>query len=481
MSVNENGVQGKEEQLAAASMRQALPPQCIEAEVKILCSCFLLPQVVPDIVYSLSPDAFYVTANKLIYESICFLYQQGQPTDMIHVAEHLRGRKLLQTVGDTPALCNIMSDLPTTEIVPYVKLVTDKWIRRKLIAHAYEIMSMGYEVNEPLEGILNTSEQKIFSLSLLSPADSTVHNAFVANAAHAKLLEQSRIFKTGLNRLDDLIISLEADTLTVLAGRPSMGKTAIGLALSLKQVFIHKKPVIYFSLEMTREQLEYRLWSLIAADPRYTEYNLTPVTGHRIRQHLSGQIPFSQAEYDNLCMVSALSMDVSLYINDRRDISPQGIIAEARRVKAKEKDLGLVVVDYIQLLQSDGHSDYGDSAGKSLELAKIARSLYQLAKELECPVLVLSQLNRNVESRNDKRPTMSDLAQSGAIEWIADNVLLAYRDKYYNPNGNDDLEIIVAKARHGKTGKASVGFHLPTQLIYNLDDPLPPVLQHFVD
>jgi replicative DNA helicase len=456
--------------------RAELPPQSIEAEMAILCSCFFLPQALDSIAYTLKPEAFYATAHKYIYESMLSLHRQGQPTDLICVAEHLQGKRLLESVGGQAYLLQLAnSNVPRADLAPYERLVTDKWVRRELIRSAVDIIALAKEIDSPLENVLDTAEQKVFALSLLQSTEDTVHNAYVAEIAHQKLSETSRISRTGLNALDDLIIGLEADTLTVLAGRPSMGKTAIGLSLAMNQALIHNKPVAYFSLEMTKEQLEYRFWSMVAAHPAFAEHGVLPVTGHRIRQHLAGEVPFTKEEYENVTLASVLSMGVNLYINDRRDISVQGIAGEARRIRAKEKALGLVVVDYIQLLQTDGGDyDSAGSAGKSNEIAKIARGLYCLAKDLSCPVLVLSQLNRNVETRNDKRPTMSDLAQSGAIEWIADNVLLAYRDKYYNKqNGKEELELIVSKARNGKTGTAEIGFHLPTQLLYNLDEPMP--------
>jgi replicative DNA helicase len=215
---------------------------------------------------------------------------------------------------------------------------------------------------------------------------------------------------------------------------------------------------------MTKKQLEYRLWSLISVLECYQPSGLTPIAGDRIRKHRAGLQPLEYSEMESIVKVVGVASELPLYMNDNRGIKVNEIASAARQIKTKEKKLGLIVVDYLQMMASD------NGGNRSYELGDVARGLYKMAGDLNVPVLALSQISRGVESRQDKRPMMSDLSQSGILEMVADNIILAYRDEYYNPDTENQgiLELILAKARHGETGTLKVLFDRSYGLIKNM-------------
>jgi replicative DNA helicase len=282
----------------------------------------------------------------------------------------------------------------------------------------------------------------------------TEHNAGIAAAAFNQLEKNTPIYPTGLYDLDELMVGFEPGTLTLVAGRPSMGKTAVSTFLALQMMVMHELPVLIFSLEMTKKQLEYRLWSLISVLEKYRHLDLSPIGSKCIRRHRAGQQPLSDNELNSIASIVGIASELPLYINDSRGITVSGIASECRQIKAKEGKLGLVVVDYLQMMAEDS------GGNRSYELGDVARGLYKLAGDLDVAVLALSQVSRGVEARQNKRPGMSDLSQSGILEMVADNIIFAYRDEYYYPDTeqNGILELILAKARHGDTGTVKVLF-----------------------
>ncbi|MGL6340598.1 MAG: replicative DNA helicase, partial [Waterburya sp.] len=254
-------------------------------------------------------------------------------------------------------------------------------------------------------------------------------------------------------------------TLTILAGRPSMGKSAIANYFTLQMATKHQLPAVYFSLEMTKNQLQYRLWSLISEFHCYSHHNLTKIRGDRLRKQRAGKITLTSSEMDSIAKIIAICAELPIFINDNRGISVAGIASECRRIKARVGNLGLVVVDYLQMMAGENAS-----GNRSYDLGDVARGLYKLAGEIDAPILALSQVSRGVETRQDKRPMMSDLSQSGILEMVADNVIFAYRDEYYNPDTirENILELILAKARHGDTGKIELLFDKSCGMIDSL-------------
>lgn len=224
----------------------------------------------------------------------------------------------------------------------------------------------------------------------------------------------------------------------------------IAMNLALEMIHNHNLPVVIFSLEMSKMQLEYRLWSAISVSNKYESLLIKPLKSDRIRRHRSGFNPLSDTEFISINKVADISGELPLYINDSRGITVAGITNECRQIQALEGGLGLVIVDYLQMMAPD------TTGNRSYELGDVARGLYKMASDLNVPVLALSQISRAVEGRNNKQPMMSDLSQSGILEMVADNIILLYRDEYYHPKTIDKgiLELIVAKARHSETGTA---------------------------
>ena len=444
-----------------------LPPANIEAEEAILGGILFDPQAISPVESSLLPNAFYVSAHQEIYQTALKLYHQSNPTDFMAISTYLADRDRLDKVGGTAKLAQLLNrTVSAVNIDRYVNLVMDKFHRRRVIEVGHKIVDFGYDSTLELKKLLNDSEQEIFSVTQQRIRSGTDHNSEIAMSAFNQLESENPIYPTGIEELDKLIIGFEPGTLTLLAARASMGKSAISLYLALQQMIQHQLPVIIFSLEMTKHQMEYRLWSLMSRMDCYQHLDLTPINGHRLRQHRAGLSSLTEKEMESIAKIVEVAVDLPLYMNDNRGINVAGIASEARQVKAREGKLGLVIVDYLQMMAFD------NGGNRSYELGDVGRGLYQLAGELEVPVLALSQVSRGVEGRQNKRPMMSDLSQSGILEMVADNIIFAYRDEYYDANTSQPgvLELILAKARHGDTGTAEVLFDKSCGMIHSLKE-----------
>ncbi len=446
-------------------MNDRLPPQNIEAEEAILGGIMLDPEAMGRVCDCLISEAFYLDAHKDIYTAMQRLHTQGKPTDLLAVTNWLTDHDLLVRIGGRNKLVILVDrTVSAVNIDALAELILDKYTRRQLIKAGNEIVHLGYETETELPIILEQSEQKVFRVSQQQFSTNTEHNSTINIAAYEELTLENPIYPTGLHQLDDLIVGFEGGTLTLVAGRPSMGKSFIANFLAFQMMLLHNLPVVIFSLEMTKKQLEYRLWSLISATNAYQHLKLTPLASDRIRRHRSLNKPLADWEYKTIAKIVDIASELPLYINDSRGITVSGIASECRQIKAKEGKLGLVVVDYLQMMAEDS------GGNRSYELGDVARGLYKMAGELDVPVLALSQISRGVDGRQNKRPMMSDLSQSGILEMVADNIILAYRDEYYNQDTTDQgiLELIVAKARHGETGTATVLFDKYYGIIRNL-------------
>ena len=430
-------------------------PQNVEVEESILGGILISPGAMGRIVDLIVPEAFSVQAHTQIYQAALVLFRQDKPIDLMTVTSWLQDRRLLEKVGGKIRLVQLVNrTVSAVNIDRYAELVMNKYLRRQLIKVGYEIVNLGHDTANELDSVLDQSEQKVFQLSNQRLSSNTEHNSQIATAAYDQLDSNSPIYTTGLSELDELMVGFEPGTLTVLAGRPSMGKTAISLFLAFELALEHQLPVTLFSLEMTKKQLEYRLWSLISVSNRFEYLNLLPLRSESLRKHRAGLQPLTISELKSISRILEIATELPLYINDSRAITVSGIASECRQILAREEKLGLVVVDYLQMMASD------TGGNRSYELGDVARGLYKLAAELNVPVLALSQISRAVEARQNKRPTIADLSQSGILEMVADNVLLAYREEYYKPDVAEPnlLELILAKARHGNTGTAKVFF-----------------------
>jgi replicative DNA helicase len=430
----------------------ALPPQNIEAEESILGGILLDPKAMGRIVDFLAADAFHLRSHQEIYRAAVFLHGKGKPTDLMTVSSWLQDYQLLDEVGGIPRLLQLIErTVSAANIDRYAELVMDKYVRRQLIGTGGKVIELARDTTRELDEVLDGAEQEVFLVSNWGRTTRTLSNGEVASAAFTELEKNNPIYPTGLRELDNLIVGFEPGTLTLLAGRPSMGKSQAALFLALQMMVARRIPVVFFSLEMTAQQLEYRLWSLLSVHPHYCDCGFYPLRSGRIRQHRAGLAPLTEREHETIARVLGIATELPLYLNDDRGTTVVGIASECRRLISEGKRPGLVVVDYLQMMADDS-----PNGNRSYELGNVARGLYKMAGDLNVPVLALSQISRAVEGRNNKRPVMADLSQSGILEMVSDNVVLLYRDEYYNPDSSDRdvLELIVGKARHGLTGTA---------------------------
>jgi replicative DNA helicase len=441
-------------------------PANIEAEEAILGGILFDPLAMIRVQEKLVTEAFYLPSHQEIYRAALTLYRQCKPTDFMALCTYLSDRDLLDKVGGTARLAQLLNrTVSAVNIDRYTELVMEKYLRRQLIASGHEIVKLGYDFTAGLEDVLNDSQKKLFQVCERKMNHETDSTADISIECFRELESNNPIYETGLYDLDDLMVGFEPGTLTILAGRPSMGKSAIANFLTLQMANQHKLPALYFSLEMTKKQLQYRLWSLISQSRSFYQYDLTRIRGDRIRKQRAGKITLTQQEMDSIAKIIGICAELPIFINDNRGISVAGIASECRRIKARVGNLGLVVVDYLQMMASEQ-----SNGNRSYDLGDVARGLYKLAGEIDAPILALSQVSRGVESRQDKRPMMSDLSQSGILEMVADNIIFAYRDEYYNPDTvrENILELILAKARHGDTGKIELLFDKSCGMIDSL-------------
>jgi replicative DNA helicase len=441
-------------------------PANIEAEEAILGGILFDPTAISRVEADLRIEAFYLQTHQEIYRAALTLYRQSKPTDLMAVATYLHDRCLLEKVGGTTRLGQLLNrTVSAVNIDRYTEIVMEKYLRRQLIFSGNEIVKLGYDNLSELEDVLNDSQQKLFQIGERKMNQETDSTADISIACLNELENNNPIYETGLYDVDDLMVGFEPGTMTILAGRPSMGKSAIANFFTLQMAAKHKLPAVYFSLEMTKKQLQYRLWSLISQSRLFYERELYPIKGDRLRKQRAGKITLSRQEMDSIATIIAICAELPIFINDNRGITVAGIASECRRLKARVGNLGLVVVDYLQMMAGENAN-----GNRSYDLGDVARSLYKLAGEIDAPILALSQVSRGVEARQDKRPMMSDLSQSGILEMVADNIIFAYRDEYYNPDtvNQNILELILAKARHGDTGKIELLFDKSCGMIDSL-------------
>lgn len=426
--------------LAASS----LPPQNIEAEEIILGSLLFDPNAMGKIIDILPLEAFYVNAHRHIYEAARNLYFQGQPIDLMTVSTWLNDHNLLDKIGGTPKIISLLDrTVSSANIERYVPLITDKYIRRLLITTAKEISELGYDTTQDLDIILDEAEQKIFKLTQariqqgLVPISETLIDTFTEIQNFQEKIALPGI-STEFYDLDALTGGFQRSDLIIIAGRPAMGKTSFALNIAANIAKHHNLAVAIFSLEMSREQLAMRLLS-----------GEGKLESSRLK---SGRI--TEQEMEPLMTAMGSLSELPIYIDDSGYLTVMQMRSEVRRLQAEKKGkLGLVLIDYLQLMQ-------GSSDNRVQELSRITRSLKSLAREINAPIIALSQLSRAVEQRTNKRPMLSDLRESGSIEQDADLVIMLYRDEYYHPDTVDQgvAEIIVAKHRNGPTGQVKLIF-----------------------
>jgi len=423
-----------------------VPPQNIEAEQSVLGAILLDNEALLQALEIISPEDFYRESHRKIFQAMLELFEKNEPIDIITLTDYLRKNNQLENIGGVSFLTYLVNTIPTSANVRYhSKIVREKALMRGILVKATEIISMVYEENLSADEMVDIAERKIFSI-----ADKRIKTTFTKLKDIIKdsfdMIERLYEHKSsvtgvpsGFRDLDELTTGFQPGDLIIIGGRPSMGKTAFALNIAQHVGVQLHKPVAIFSLEMSKRQLALRLLCSEAM-----------VDSNKIRKGF-----IKKEDWNKLTTAAARLAEAPIFIDDSSTISVFEMRAKARRLKM-EHGLSLLIVDYLQLMKGKGNFERREQ-----EISEISRSLKALAKEIEVPVIALSQLNRGVEQRHDKRPTLADLRESGAIEQDADIILFLYRDEVYNKNKGDNkgkAEIIIAKQRNGPTSEVKLTF-----------------------
>jgi len=423
-----------------------VPPHNLQAEESLLGAMMLSRDAVAIAVQTVGPDDFYKPAHAHVFEAVSALYASGEPVDGVTVAEQLRRADLFEAVGGAATLAHLQASTPATSNAShYAKIVEEHSLMRKLIGVAGEIAEIGYGQPDDVEKAVDTAESMVFQVAERRVTDTlaSIHDLMEGSLDRLEALyergDSITGVATGYHDLDDVLSGLQKGALVVIGARPAMGKTAMALGMAANAALEAQRPVLLFSLEMSHLELTQRL---LCSEAR--------VDSKRIR---TGNL--AEADWSKISHAVGRLGDAPIWIDDNPNTTVMEIRAKARRLKAKVGDLGLVVVDYLQLMTGRNGAE-----SRQVEVAEISRGLKILARELETPVVALSQLSRGLEQRTDKRPMLADLRESGSIEQDADVVLFIYRDELYDPESphRGTAEIIVSKHRNGPTGVARLAF-----------------------
>lgn len=433
-----------------ALVESLLPPHSVEAEQAVLGGVLFSPDSFNNIVDLIRPDDFYRGPHKHIFEAMTDLYSKSEPIDIITVSEMLSDKGTLEAAGGRPYLMDLAMSVATAEnIIYYSKIIRNKALLRALITAGNDIASNAYETTDA-EQAIDMAQQSIFQLAQNGVKNDLTHIKDILPESWEQIEERCANrgslmgVSTGFYDLDSNTSGLQKSDLIILAARPSMGKTAFCLNIVSHVALREQKPVLVFSLEMGKEQLVLRM---LCAEGE--------IDAQRIK---TGEI--GEHEFPRLTQAMGRLGDAPIYIDDTPGLTVMEMRAKARKVQMEAGgDLGLIVIDYLQLMQGPGGGG-GNDANRTQEISAISRGLKGLARELKVPVMALSQLSRAVESRQDKKPMLSDLRESGAIEQDADLVMFIYRDEYYNKDSErpGTADIIIAKHRNGAVGEIELLF-----------------------
>ena len=422
---------------------QRVPPHSREAEESLLGAVLLSPDAANDVMDRVHPEDFYVPAHQSIFEAMRRLYDNNQAIDAVTLAEELRRTGELEKVGGVPYLTRLVDVVPvTSNIDHYADIVEENARRRELIRAGAAITNIAFDLDEEIHTVMDRAEQSVLSVAERRASQSMIEVGplFAEVLERIEQLEQQGSEVTGLatgfRDLDKKLAGLQPANLVIIAARPAMGKSALTMNIATN-VALQQKPVALFSLEMSKEEIVQRILASVGR-----------VDSMKLR---SGQLgPLWQRVVD----AASRMYQAPIYIDDSPIVTVTDIRAKCRRLKRK-KGLALVIVDYLQLMQGTAREN------RQQEIAEISRSLKNLARELDVPVIGLSQLNRSLEAREDKRPRLSDLRESGSLEQDADVVMFIYRHEYYHPEDQENkglAEIIIAKHRSGSTGTVRMTF-----------------------
>ena len=420
-----------------------IPPHSVESEQSILGSIILDKDAIITVAETINPSDFYKEAHKIIYESMLKLNSNNEPIDLITLIEELRKEGHLDNIGGISYLTSLSTIVPTTSNVKYyANIVKEKSVMRQLIKASNEIINLGYDASTDVQEILDKAEKNIFDISQeksgddIQPINLVLQDTF--DMIERLCTQKSDVtgITTGFADLNKKINGLQRTDLILLAARPAMGKTAFSLNLVQNAALKGDASVAVFSLEMSKEQLVQRI--------------LSAQSNVELSKIKTGTL--GESDWPRIIDAMAVLSEANIFIDDTPGIKISEIRSKCRRLKI-EKGLDLIMIDYLQLMEGEVKNE-----NRQQEIAKISRSLKILAKELDCPVVALSQLSRSPELRKDHRPILSDLRESGSIEQDADIVMFLYRDEYYHEDSEKKNigEVIVAKNRHGETGNVEL-------------------------
>lgn len=424
---------------------EKIPPQNLEAEMAVLGSMLLDEDAISISCESLDTNSFYRDTHQKIFASMLDLYNANKAVDLITLTDQLKRDGILEEIGGVSFLTALANSVPTSaNISHYVSIVKEKSILRTLINNATKIVGLCYESDGNIDEVVDTAERFIFEVSERKPQGGFLHlKEIVKDSIEAiDKLYQKKAHVTGIPTgyidFDIKTAGLQPSDLIVIAGRPSMGKSALALGIAEYAGVVEKVPLAMFSLEMSKEQLVQRM---LCAHAR--------VDAHKVR---TGYLAIS--DWPRLTAAAGKLSEAPIFIDDTPAISVMELRAKARRLKAHQ-DIQLIILDYLQLMRGSSNAE-----NRQQEISEISRSLKALARELHVPIVAISQLSRAVEARTDHRPQLSDLRESGAIEQDADVVVLLLREEYYNPSSENQgvAEVMIAKQRNGPVGSLKLAF-----------------------
>ena len=436
-----------------------IPPQNIDAEKSLLGAVLIDEETLADISEHVTIKDFYEKRHSIIYGGMMRLYEKHKPVDLLTLTDELKRKKELDTIGGSTYLTELTNYVPTAaHAEAYAELVSQKAVRRRLIKISGNISELGYNEETSTEELLEQAEAELFSVSDQSLKQDLVSIESILTESFDRMEELHRNkgtlrgIRTGYHDLDNMTAGLQKSDLIILASRPAMGKTTLVTNLAYNVATIAKQPVLFFSLEMSKEQLVDRMLA-----------DASGVDAWNIR---TGNL--SDEDFGKLSEAMGELAEAPIFIDDTPGLSVLQMRTKARRAM-HEQQLGLVIIDYLQLMQGSGNSNnYGN---RVQEVSEISRGLKLIARELNVPVIALSQLSRSVESRSPQIPQLADLRESGSIEQDADIVMFIYREAYYNPETEREniTDLYIAKHRNGPTGKIELYFHPERLRFMSLD------------
>lgn len=444
----------------ADPLKPTLPPQNLEAEASLLGSVLIDSDAIVKIADIVEQNDFYDKKHGAIYSAVQKLYANHSPIDVLTLTEQLKADGNLEFIGGTSFLSELTNFVPTaTHVKQYALIVSEKSTRRRLIKASQSIIDLGFDQNDSIANLIEEAETKLFEVSNKHVKQDIVRIDNILSESFERLDELHkdkstiRGVPTGFKDIDNMLAGLQKSDLLILAARPSMGKTALSLNIAHNVATKANQPVIFFSLEMSKEQLVDRL---LSAEAGVDAWNLR--TGN-----------LTDADFEKIAHAMGTLSEAQIYIDDSPGITVNDLRTKARR-EAHQRPIGLIVVDYLQLM-SGGSRFSNDGGNRVQEISEISRGLKGIARELNVPVIALSQLSRSVESRSPQIPQLADLRESGSIEQDADVVAFMYREDYYNPDTERKhiTELFIKKHRNGPTGAVELYFDNKKQKFRSLE------------